>query len=316
MEHSDEFLGVILAAGKGSRIDPFNTHYPKPMLPIVNRPIIEHQIGQMRSLGISEVILVVSHLKEIIQEHFGDGSRFGVKIRYVEQRETLGIAHALMQLEPFVKNPFMLFLGDIFYVPKQLESMRTMFEAGGLSGVLAVKEEPDAAAIQKNFSVSLDGDGLITKVVEKPRYLVNNLKGCGMYLFAPEIFDAIRQTPRTALRDEYELTTAIQILIGDGYKLRAAEVVDWDYNITFAHDLLDCNARYLAQTGESNAVAANAQLHPGVRLEGAIVGENVLVDHPILIRNTVLLPGTHVTEAEDLEDCIVSHEAKIRCTPP
>lgn len=316
MSTEREFLGVILAAGKGSRIDPFNTHYPKPMLPIVNRPILEHQVEQMRSLGIRRVIMVVSHLKEIIQSYFGDGSKLGVSIEYVEQRETLGIAHALMQLEPYVKSPFMLFLGDIFYVPKGLDRMVTTFRDGGLSGVIAVKEEPDPDAIQKNFSVSLDADGFLTKVVEKPRYLVNNLKGCGMYLFAPEIFDAIRQTPRTALRDEYELTTAIQILIGDGYKLRAVEVVDWDYNITFAHDLLDCNARYLAQTGEANAVADSARLAEGVRLEGAIVGDNVLVDHPILVKNTVLLPGTHVTEAEDLEDCIVSHEAKIRCKKP
>jgi dTDP-glucose pyrophosphorylase len=304
---------VILAAGKGSRIDPFNTHYPKPMLPIVNRPIVEHQLEHMKGLGIRRVILVVSHLKEIIQRHFGDGSRFGVEIEYVEQRQTLGIAHAVMQLEPYVTSPFLLFLGDIFYVPKHLERMVSTFEAGGLSGVLAVKEEPDSAAIQKNFSVSLDGDGLVTKVVEKPRYLVNNLKGCGMYLFAPELFDAIRQTPRTAMRDEYELTTAIQILINDGYKLRAEEVVDWDYNITFAHDLLDCNARYLAQSGEANAVAESARLAEGVTLEGAIVGDNVLVDHPIVIRNTVLLPGTHVTESDDLVDCIVSHEVKVRC---
>lgn len=309
----NEFLGVILAAGKGSRIDPFNTHYPKPMLPIVNRPIVEHQIEQMRGLGIRKVILVVGHLKEIIQRHFGDGSRFGVEIQYVEQKQMLGIAHAVMQLEPYVKSPFMLFLGDIFYVSKHLDRMVTAFRAGGLSGALAVKREPDAAAIQKNFSVTLTDDDIITKVVEKPRYLVNDLKGCGMYLFAPEIFDAIRQTPRTALRDEYELTTAIQILINDGYKLKAVEVVDWDYNITFAHDLLDCNARYLAQTGEANAVAESARLAEGVTLEGAIVGDNVLVDHPIRIKNTVLLPGTHVTEAEDLVDCIVSHEAKIRC---
>jgi glucose-1-phosphate thymidylyltransferase len=311
-----DYLGVILAAGKGSRIDPFHTHYPKPMLPIVNRPIIEHQLGQMRSLGIRRVVLVVGHLKEIIQDYFGDGERFGVEIRYVVQKQTLGIAHAVMQLEPVVNRPFLLFLGDIFYVPKKLEAMVELFESGGVSGVLAVKEEPDAGAIQKNFSVSLDDKHFVTKVVEKPRYLVNNLKGCGMYLFAPEIFDAIRQTPRTALRDEYELTTAIQILINDGYRLRAAEVVDWDYNITFAHDLLDCNARYLEQTGETNAVAPGARLHPGVRLQGAVIGAGVVVDPPIAIRNSVLLPGTHVTEAQDLEGCILSPEVKIRCAPP
>ena len=142
------YVGVILSAGKGSRIDPFNAHYPKPLLPIVNKPIIEHQIGQMKALGIREVIIVVGHLKELVQEHFGDGARLGVTVRYVEQRQTLGIAHAVMQLERHVDRPFLLFLGDIFYVPKELESMLSCFEREGVSGVLAVKREEDPTSIE------------------------------------------------------------------------------------------------------------------------------------------------------------------------
>ena len=110
---SETPIGVILSAGKGSRIDPFNTHFPKPMLPILNRPIIEHQLDQMKAVGIREVIVVVGHLKEHIINHLGDGSRFGVAVRYVEQRSTLGIAHAVMQLEPHIDRHFLLYLGDI-----------------------------------------------------------------------------------------------------------------------------------------------------------------------------------------------------------
>jgi glucose-1-phosphate thymidylyltransferase len=312
----NRYVGVILSAGKGSRIDPFNTHYPKPMLPIVNRPILEHQIEHMRALGIEEVIIVVGHLQEKIREHFGDGSRLGVKISFVEQVQTLGIAHAVMQLERWVRSPFLLFLGDIFYVPKRLESMLQAFEGGGVSGVLAVKREDDAASIQKNFSVYVDEKMRVSRVVEKPRYLVNNLKGCGMYLFGPEIFDAIRQTPRTALRDEYELTTAIQIFIDDGYWVKAAEVVDWDYNITFPSDLLDCNGKFLRLTGQRNAVAASAKVHPGARLDGAVIGERVVIQHPIGVKNSIVLPDTVVAEREDIEDCILSRDIKIRCGPP
>lgn len=312
---SGRYLGVILAAGKGSRIDPFNAHYPKPMLPIVNKPIVEHQLGYMRDLGIRDVVIVVGHLKEIIQEYFGDGSRLGMRIRYVEQRQMLGIAHAVMQLEPHVDRPFLLFLGDIFYVPKELDRMIGLFEEKELSGVLAVKEENDPRSIQKNFSVSLAPDGRVTKVVEKPRYLVNNLKGCGMYLFALELFDAIRQTPRTAMRDEYELTTAIQILIDSGYGLGAVDVVDWDYNITFPSDLLDCNFKVLAQAGQRNAVAESARLADGVRLEGAVIGERVVVDEPITIATSIVLPDTHVRGTEPLESCIVSQDVRIRCGP-
>ena len=315
-ETKQRYVGVILSAGKGSRIDPFNAHYPKPLLPIVNKPIIEHQIEQMKDLGIRDVIIVVGHLKELVQEHFGDGSRLGVSVRYVEQRQTLGIAHAVMQLEQHIESPFLLFLGDIFYVPKGLESMVGAFESGGVSAVLAVKREDDPTAIHKNFSVTVDDKLRVSKVVEKPRYLVNNLKGCGMYLFGPEIFDAIRQTPRTAMRDEYELTTSIQIFIDDGYWVKAAEVVDWDYNITLPWDLLDCNRKYLRQTGARNAVADSAVVHSGCVLDGAVIGERVTITSPIRITNSILLPDTRVEGRDDLEDCILSREIKIRCEPP
>ncbi len=316
MHGRQRYVGVILSAGKGSRIDPFNAHYPKPMLPIVNRPIVEHQIEHMQGLGIRDVIIVVGHLKEYVQEYFGDGSRLGVSIRYVEQKQTLGIAHAVMQLERHIEGPFLLFLGDIFYVPKNLAAMVETFESGGVSAVLAVKREEDPTAIHKNFSVAVDDKLRVSKVVEKPRYLVNNLKGCGIYLFGPEIFDAIRQTPRTAMRDEYELTTSIQIFIQDGYWVKAAEVVDWDYNITLPWDLLDCNQRYLRQLGERNAVAPSAVVHQGARLDGAVIGERVTITRPIRIQNSVLLPDTRVDADEDLEDCILSREIRIRCEPP
>lgn len=315
-EREQDIVGVILSAGKGSRIDPFNAHYPKPMLPIVNKPIVEHQIEQMKGLGIRDVIIVVGHLKEYVQEYFGDGARLGVSIRYVEQRQTLGIAHAVMQLEQHVDGPFLLFLGDIFYVPKQLDSMLEAFRSGGVSAVLAVKREQDPTAIHKNFSVTVDDRLRVSKVVEKPRFLVNDLKGCGMYLFGPEIFDAIRQTPRTAMRDEYELTTSIQIFIDSGYWVKAAEVVDWDYNITLPWDLLDCNRLYLEQLGQRSAVAASAVVHEGAVLDGAVLGERVTITKPIRVANTVVLPDTRVDADEDLEDCILSREIKIRCEPP
>ncbi|MEO6709007.1 MAG: sugar phosphate nucleotidyltransferase [Planctomycetota bacterium] len=305
--------GVILSAGKGSRIDPFNTRYPKPMLPIVNRPILEHQVEQMKSVGIREIVIVVGHLQELIREHFGDGSRFGVSIRYVEQKHALGIAHAAMQLERHVSGPFLLFLGDIFYVAKDLQAMVRTFESGGVNGVLAVKRESDPAAIQKNFAVTIDDHLNVSKVVEKPRYLVNNLKGCGMYMFGPEIFDALRQTPRTAMRDEYELTTAIQIFIDNSYRVKACEVVDWDYNITFPVDLLDCNARFLRHSGAKNAISPSARVHAGATLEGAVIGDDVVIDNPIRVINSILLPGTHIEGREDVIDSVVLKELRIHC---
>ena len=96
---SSDLQGVILAAGKGTRIQPFSDHYPKPLLPVYDRPLLLWQVEAMRELGITDILIVIGHLGHRVVQALGDGSRWGVRIRYVEQEETLGIAqHALQTL--------------------------------------------------------------------------------------------------------------------------------------------------------------------------------------------------------------------------
>jgi dTDP-glucose pyrophosphorylase len=310
---SSAALGVILSAGKGSRIDPLHARFPKSMLPICNRPILEHQLDQMKSIGIREVIVVVGHLKEPIMRHLGDGSAFGVAVRYVEQQQTLGIAHAVMQLERHIDRPFLLYLGDILYVPRDLGSMIRIAEREGAAVVLAAKREPQREAIFRNFLVDADERGRVSRVVEKPRHLVNDLKGCGIYYFLPDFFDAVRLTPRTALRDEYEITHAIQIAIDLGQKVFVAPVVEWDLNITFPVDILEGNRYWRERLGQRNVVAPDVVLHPGARLEGAVLGAGVKVRHGIALEDVVVFEGTDVTSREDLAGCLLFGEQIVRC---
>lgn len=310
---SDAPIGVILSAGKGSRIDPFNVHFPKPMLPVCNRPILEHQLDQMKEIGIREVIIVVGHLKETIVEHFGDGTDFGVSIRYVEQQSTLGIAHAVMQLERHVDRAFLLYLGDILYVPRDLGSMIEIARREGAVAVLAAKRETDRAAITKNFLIDADLNGRVGRVIEKPRWLINDLKGCGIYFFQPEFFDAVRLTPRTALRDEYEITHAIQISIDLGHRVFVAPVVEWDLNITFASDILVGNRYWRERTGAANVIAPDAEVHPGARLQGAVIGPRARVRHPISLENVVVFAGTELDSREDFADCLFFRDQVVRC---
>ncbi len=309
----NQLTGVILSAGKGSRIDPFNTHYPKPLLPIANRPIMGHHIEIFRTLGISEVKIVVGHLMDRIINHFGRGGDQGVNIEYVEQRSTLGIAHAVGQLADRVEGDLLLVLGDIFYVPRDLPSMVDRFRAQGGGACLAVMREPDREALKKNFSVELSSDGLVRKVIEKPRNPPNDLKGCGIYLFGPEIFDAVRKTPRTALRDEYEITTSLQILIDDGFPVSVAEVVEWDYNITFAKDLLNGNLKYLKAMGLESVISDSAQVHEDAVLEHCVVGDDVRITAPVVISDSVILPGSVIDSPREISRCIISPESWHQC---
>jgi dTDP-glucose pyrophosphorylase len=245
MQVSNNICGVILAAGLGSRMGELSKRCPKPLQKVGSVPIISHQLSYMRKLGISEVIIVVNYLSKMIEEYLGDGEKHELHIKYVRQEERLGIAHAVGQLEDLIVRPFLLFLGDIFFIPNNLNRMFEIFYKNNASSVLAVRRETNPEEIQKSFAVILHANGMVRRVIEKPRFIPTDRKGCGIYLFDTVIFDAIRQTPRTAMRDEYEITTTIQKLIDFGQPVYDAEVVEWDINVTFPSDLIKCNEKLL-----------------------------------------------------------------------
>lgn len=308
-----KLTGVILAAGKGSRMAPFSERHPKPLLPVCNEPILGHQIRQMKSLGIDEVIIVIGHLGHVIAQALGDGSAYGVKIRYVEQRELLGIAHAVFGLERYVNGPFLLFLGDIFFETKDLSPMVEAIREPDVAAVLAVKHEADPAAVRRNFAVMLGEDGSVTRVIEKPRHVRTTLKGCGLYLFDLEVFDAIRRTPRTAMRDEYEITESIQILIDDGYRVSALEAVLGDINISYPYDLLRCNMMELDRLGQKHELADPAILEKGIEVDHSVIGRDVAFSSSIRVRNSLIFDESRVTATNDLEGVIVTPEKIVDC---
>lgn len=303
-------VGVILAAGKGTRLLPFSERYPKPILPILGKPLIQHQVERMREIGVHQVIIVIGHLGFEIVRTLGDGRHLGVAIEYVDQGPTLGIAHALSKLEDVVDRPFMLFLGDIFFLHDDLSRMVDMLGRDGVHGVLAVKEEPSVEAIRRNFVVIEDDQGCVKRVIEKPRYPTSHLKGCGLYLFDPIFFDAVRRTPRTAMRDEYEITDAIQIFLDDGHRVHAARVVHDDLNLSYPTDLLDINLKLL---GDGNQIGRDVRLAPGCRVERSLLMDGAVVEHPIAVRESLVFAGATVAATSDLYRSIVTPGRVIEC---
>lgn len=312
---AEQYSGVILAGGKGTRMHPFNESYPKPLLPVGNRPILEHQICLMRDLGLRDILILIGHKGYEIVRALGDGSRLGVTLRYVEQKATLGIAHAVRQLEDELDRPFLLFLGDIFLKPRDLGAMFRLFKEQGGGAVLGTKDEPDPAAIRKNYSLHLNPAGFVTRVIEKPRHSHNRLKGVGIYLFDLSAFDAIRRTPRTAMRDEYELTDAIQVMIQDGLPVRPCNAVYDDINLTTPADLLRCNLVYAQEQGLHLQGGRDLQAHRGATLENCVVGSGVSIRHGIRIRNSVIFDSTAVDTRSDLEHFIISPNYLVDCNP-
>ena len=108
-------IAVIMAGGKGTRIQSINKEVPKPMITILNKPILEYEIEVLKNQGIKDIILVVGYLKEVITGYFKNGEKFGVNISYIEENEPLGTAGALYYLKNELNEDFLLLNGDILF---------------------------------------------------------------------------------------------------------------------------------------------------------------------------------------------------------
>jgi dTDP-glucose pyrophosphorylase len=307
-------VGVILAAGKGARMYPFSERSPKPILPILNRPLLAHQIAVMCDCGIAEVHIVVGHFGYQVASIFGDGSQYGVRIRFVEQESTLGLAHAVGALEQHVQVPFLLMLGDIyFHLNAPLRPLLDEVLAGEVNANLVSMYEPDPEMVRRNFVIQADEHCRVHRVIEKPRYVDSQLKGCGLYVFDQHIFDAIRRTPRTAMRDEYEITDSIQILINDGYVVRHQPIVKQDLNLTKPEDLLAINLIELERCGLPYLIGDHVTAPEGTRIERSVIGDGVVIRHPIRISNSVIMSNVAVEATSDLDSVVMDGEHLVYC---
>jgi dTDP-glucose pyrophosphorylase len=239
-----EIYGVLLASDVDEKMEQFKVNVPRGMLEIGGKSILIHQIELMRNIGIKDFIFLVKHRKELIENYFEDGEKFGVSIKYVQQNNSLGLAHAIGQLEKHIDSPFILSLSSIFLLPKNFNQLLELADLHHAAVTLAVQNAPDPDFSEIHYGVILHSNKMVKRVVEKPRHIMGDLKGCGIYYFEPVIFDAIRRTPRTAMRDQYEIADSIQILIDDGFTVCPAEVIEWYKHINSLSDLEICRVKY------------------------------------------------------------------------
>lgn len=211
--------GVVPAAGSGNRISglPLTRILPKPMLPILNKPILEYVIGNMKNAGVETIYIIVGHKKNIIEEYFQDGKDWNVNIKYIEQKELRGIAHAISLTKDHINEPFMVVLGDDLTITKSLDDFIRAFWKNKAWVIEGVVPETDIDVLKRTCCVMLDkGRGKIKDVIEKPIVPKSNLRGTGVYLFDPIVFEFIKKTPISPKRNEKEITDTIRLMAKRG----------------------------------------------------------------------------------------------------
>lgn len=218
---------VVLCAGEGRRLQDLGRSIPKAMVTIHNRPAIRYVIDYWKGFA-GEFIFVVGYKKEQIID-FVQAAHIGVRALFVEQESPRGIAHAIGCAEKHLRDDFIVVLGDC------LCRGAFVFPDSFVQGV-GVWKTPNAGSIKQSYSVEVDKN-LIRKVVEKPKELTNDLCGMGCYFFNARLFEYIKKTPASSLRNEVEITDVIQRMI-DSREEISPLFFNGDYlNITSAEDI-------------------------------------------------------------------------------
>lgn len=297
--------GVILAAGKGTRLYPVTHNIPKPLLPLANRPTIYYAFDRLKEMGITDICVVVGEMERQMRDFLGDGSDQGVTLSYVRQTQPQGLAHAVGFAKEFVGgDPFVLYLGDAIY-GSGFAAYAEKFAQSGCANLNIVKAVEDPS----RFGVAnVDGDRIV-KLVEKPKSPESNLAMAGLYFFGPQIWNVLPDLKPSA-RGEYEITDAIQTLINQGETVLAG-VYEGVWFDTGTLDSFLETSQFLTGGKPTIDPTATFEGHAG---KGSVVGERAKVTC-MDIEDSVVLPGAEVSVFGSIRHSIlagkVHHEGSI-----
>ncbi len=288
--------GVILAAGKGSRLFPVTHHVPKPLLPLANKLTLEYAFNRLKEIGVTDICLVVGENEPAMREALGDGSAHGVQLSYVRQPEPKGLAHAVGFTQEFVAGEdFVLYLGDAIY-SHDFKNLASQFRESGAANLNMVKPVEDP----RRFGVAVVEGDRIVELVEKPAQPKSNLAMAGLYFFGPQIWEVLPGLQPSA-RGEYEITDAIQLLVNRGDKVLAGIYEEQWFDTGTLDSFLD-TSRFLA--GQGQLMGTGATLN-GTAHDHVVIGDRATVTCTE-IEDSVVMPGAVVNVAGAIRHSILA----------
>ncbi|NLU68540.1 glucose-1-phosphate thymidylyltransferase [Streptomyces sp. HNM0574] len=315
---------LVLSGGSGTRLRPFSYSMPKQLIPIANKPVLEHVLENIRDLGVTEIGVVVGDRAQQISEVIGDGTRLGVRITYIPQEKPLGLAHCVALARPFLgEDDFVMYLGDNM-LPDGITAVAEDFAAHRPEAQVVVHKVPDP----RSFGVAeLDTEGRVERLVEKPPQPKSDLALIGVYFFTPAVHEAVAAIEPSA-RGELEITDAIQWLVTHGRRVEASVYDGYWKDTGRAEDVLECNRRMLESlrpclAGEVDAhsrVHGTVVVEPGARVVRSTVEGPVVIGAGSLVEDSHIGPGTSVGRDCELRgthvtDSIVLDGARISGVP-
>jgi len=313
---------VVLAAGKGSRLNPITLNRSKAMLPILGKPIVERVMEKLARNGIREFVIVISPTDEEVEKYFREQSSLDVEIRFVVQPKRLGMADALRLAVPHLRGPFVLSACDNLLPAEHVARLLAAHRDRGAEATLSLMSvEPDM--VNKTGVVEMREQEIL-RIVEKPspEEAPSLIASLPLYVFSPRLLNHLPEV-ETSPRGEYELQDAIQLLIERDGGVTGIFTPS-RLQLTSAEDLLALNRHYLTTRGENpqlapRSVGKHTHLITPLRIEegtvigpGCVIGPRVYIERDcriesdVLIKDAVILRDTVITEGRQVVGEVVS----------
>lgn len=288
--------GLILAGGKGTRLRPITHTGAKQLVPVGNKPVLFFGIEAIVAAGIREIGIVVGDTKDAVMAAAGDGSRWGVKITYIEQTAPLGLAHAVIESRDFLQDsPFVMYLGDNLIIDG-IKPLVDEFRNSDCDSQILLAHVPNPSS----FGVAvLDGDKVVN-LEEKPENPRSDLALVGVYMFDAPIWKAVSAI-KASDRGELEITDAIQWLIDADYEVKSYVVTGWWKDTGSLESMLEANRMVLDTFTyniqgkvEDSTVEFKVVIEKGAVVKNSTIRGPVIIGENTIIENSFIGPFTAI----------------------
>lgn len=311
---------LILAGGKGTRLRPLTVYTPKPIVPICNRPFLLYQIDTLRRAGVTDITLSLSYQPEKIEQQLGDGSEFGVKLKYTVEPQPMGTAGAYKFAEDLIREPTVVFNGDILTDLDLKAVIRQHTERKAVASiVLTPVEDPSAYGV-----VETEDDGRVRRFLEKPKADETSCRNinAGTYILEPKVLDFIPAGENHSF--EYGLFPKL-LENGEPFFAHIPQRTYWidigtPIRYLQAHDDLlsgrvtrihiknrrgKFDSATVSEIDELSMIGDECTIKPGAQIVNSVLGAGCYVDERARIENSVVWAHTRIGTAAQVNGAII-----------
>ena len=337
--------------GPGTRLQPLTFTLPKPIVPVVNHPFLEHTIMHLKQFGVTEVILAMSYLPEKIREYFGDGERLGVRLIYCVEKDPLGTAGAVKNAAAYLDTPFIVLNGDDVFLEMDYHEVYRMHQEKNAKATIFLTrvENPSAFGV-----VETDKNGWVLRFIEKPPPGTETTKwiNAGGYLLEPEVleyipenqhymfekglFPALLEAGEPVLSYRYRGywidmgtlsnyfrlnmdilgkkagTPLMKVAGRDGVSFGPNVIVHRSAEITAPAVIgRDCCFGKDARIRGPVVIGHDCLIEDGVRLENAILWDNVRVGAGARLNNCIISSRAVIVGGQGVCNCVITSEQSV-----